>query len=262
MHTPRDLTPETADLARSAAAVLAALRARGPRVHCITNAVAQNFTANVLLAAGCVPSMTVDAQEIAAFVARADALLVNLGTLDRERRAATEIAVATAGKDNVPWVLDPVFVDRAAPRADFARVLVGRGPKAVRLNAREFATLAGAEPSPASLGAYAREHATVVALSGETDLIADGARLASIANGDPLMAKVTAMGCAGSALVAACLAVEPDPWRAAAAGLTIIGVAGELAAARAQGPGSFAVAILDALYGLDEPALIQCAKVS
>ncbi|MEJ2625905.1 MAG: hydroxyethylthiazole kinase [Pseudolabrys sp.] len=262
MHTPRDLTPETADLAQSAAAVLARLRARGPRVHCITNAVAQNFTANVLLAAGCVPSMTVNAQEIAAFVARADALLVNLGTLDRERRAATEIAVATAGKDNVPWALDPVFVDRAAPRADFARVLVGRGPKAVRLNAREFATLAGAEPSPAALGAYAREHATVVALSGETDLIANGARLARLANGDPLMAKVTAMGCAGSALVAACLAVEPDPWRAAAAGLTIIGVAGELAAREAQGPGSFAVAILDALHNLDEPALIQRATVS
>jgi len=265
MHTPRDLTPDTtrsADLAEAAATVLARLRARAPKVHCITNAVAQNFTANVLLAAGCVPSMTVDPEEIAAFVARADALLVNLGTLDRERRAATEIAVETAGKDNVPWVLDPVFVDRAPPRAAFARVLVGRGPRAVRLNAREFASLAEAEPTAEALASYAKTHATVMALSGETDLIADGTRLAGIANGHPLMAKVTAMGCAGSALVAACLAAEPDPWRAAAAGLLIIGVAGELAAAKAQGPGSFAVAILDTLYNLDEPALIQRAKVT
>ena len=63
------------------------------------------------------------------FVARSQALLVNLGTFDRERREATEIAVETASQDNVPWVLDPVFVDRAPPRAAFARELVGRAPK-------------------------------------------------------------------------------------------------------------------------------------
>jgi hydroxyethylthiazole kinase len=76
------------------------------------------------------------------------------------------------------------------------------------------------------------------------------------------MAKVTAMGCAASALVAACLGVEPDPWRATAAALTIIGVAGELAAAKAEGPGSFAVAILDTLHNLDGPALVARAQVS
>ena len=71
---------------------------RGPRVHCITNAVAQNFTANVLLAAGCVPSMTLSPEEIGPFVAGAQALLVNLGTFDSERREATEIAVETAAR--------------------------------------------------------------------------------------------------------------------------------------------------------------------
>ena len=54
----------------------------GPRVHCITNAVAQNFTANMLLAAGAVPSMTIAPKEVGRFAARADALLVNLGTFD------------------------------------------------------------------------------------------------------------------------------------------------------------------------------------
>ncbi len=74
-------------------------------------------------------------------------------------------------------------------------------------------------------------------------------RLAAIANGHPLMARVTAMGCAGSALVAAFLAVEPDAWTATAAALLALGVAGEVAAARARGPGSFAVEIIDALHG-------------
>jgi hydroxyethylthiazole kinase len=260
MHTPDH--PSHGDLPQLAAALLDRLRTRGPRVHCLTNAVAQNFTANVLLAVGCVPSMTISPEEIAQFVTRANALLVNLGTFDRERREATEIAVETASQDNVPWVLDPVLIDRAPPRAAFARTLVESGPKVVRLNAAEFATLAGREGGREALADYARAHNVVTALSGATDLVSDGKRTAAISNGHPLMAKVTAMGCAGSALIAAYLAVESDAWRAAAAGLLLLGIAGELAARNAKGPASFAVAIVDALYTLDDTALIQHARVN
>jgi hydroxyethylthiazole kinase len=250
------------DLPEIAAALLERLRARSPRVHCITNAVAQNFTANALLAMACVPSMTLSGEEIAQFVARSHALLVNLGTFDRERREATEIAVETASQDNVPWVLDPVFVDRAPPRAAFARELVARAPKVVRLNHAEFFALAGAKPTREALVAYARDKAITIGLSGEIDLVTDGERVAAIANGHPLMTKVTAMGCAASALITACLSVEPDAWRATAAALVMIGVAGELAAAKAAGPGSFAVTIIDVLYNLDGPTLIAHARVN
>lgn len=261
MHNPEAISHD--DVPQIAAVLLDRLRARNPRVHCITNAVAQNFTANVLLAAGCVPSMTVSPEEIGAFVARADALLVNLGTFDRERREATEIAVQTVQQvPRVPWVLDPVFIDRSTPRAAFARALIASAPKAVRLNGAEFFALSGSEPTRETLAAYARDKKTVIGRSGETDLVSDGERLATIANGHALMAKVTAMGCAASALVAACLAVEQDAWRATAAALTIIGVAGELAATQAAGPGSFAVAIIDALHNLDGPTIIARAKVN
>jgi hydroxyethylthiazole kinase len=259
MHNPRN---PARDDAAQISALLERLRAQGPRVHCITNAVAQNFTANALLALGAVPSMTVDPEEIAPFVRRADALLVNLGTFDRERRRATEVAVETAARHAVPWVLDPVFIDRSEQRAAFAGELVTRGPNTVRLNHAEFAVIAGTEPAPDALADYARSHKTVVALSGDTDLVADGKRVITIANGHELMARVTAMGCACSALVAACLAVEPDAVRAATAGLAIIGVAGELAAAGASGPGSFAVAIIDALYRLDGPTLAARVRVT
>jgi hydroxyethylthiazole kinase len=265
MHVPRKQSSgelSSKDLPQVAARLVEQMRARSPRIHCITNAVAQNFTANVLLAAGCIPSMTLDAAEIGPFVASADALLVNLGTLDRERREATEIAVKTVLKRALPWVLDPVFVDRSTQRADYARTLIEFMPSVVRLNGTEFSALAGVEPSPEALAAYARDHKTVVARSGETDLIADGERLAIVANGHALMAKVTAMGCATSALVAACLAVEADAWSAASAALLMIGVAGEAAAGKAQGPGSFAIAIVDALYNLDGPALIAQAWVT
>src|SRR5204863_6756823 len=104
-----------AELPHITAEILARLRARSPRVHCITNAVAQSFTANVLLAAGAIPSMTLSAEEIGAFVARADALLLNLGTFDEERREATAAALEVVSERSTPWVLEPVFVDRSEP---------------------------------------------------------------------------------------------------------------------------------------------------
>jgi hydroxyethylthiazole kinase len=242
--------------------VLARLRHRRPRVHCITNTVAQNFTANVLLAAGCVPSMTLSPEEIGPFVSGAQALLVNLGTFDAERREATTIAVETAVSHKLPWVLDPVLVDRAPARAAFARELIGRRPTVVRLNHTEFAALAGNKPSSSEAVAYARANGIVVGLSGETDLVTDGEQIASITNGHPLMTKITAMGCAGSAVVAACLTVESDAIRAAVAALAIVGIAGELAAEKSSGPGSFATAIIDALYSLDGPMVSARAKVN
>lgn len=250
------------DTEQAAGSVLARLRAQRPRVHCITNSVAQNFTANALLALGCVPSMTLSVEEVGVFVAGAQALLVNLGTLDAARRQAVDIALTAAAENDVPWVRDPVLVDRSAPRAALARDLVAGGPRVLRLNGAEFSTLAGNAPSPQTLAAFARENRLVVALSGETDTIADGARRSRVGNGHVLMARVTAMGCAASALVAASLAVETDAFAATTAALTIMGVAGEIAAEKAEGPGTFAAAIIDALFALDGAVLERRARVT
>jgi hydroxyethylthiazole kinase len=250
------------ELPTIAAELLSRLRERRPRVHCITNAVAPTFTANVLLAAGAVPSMTIDPEEVADFVAGADALLVNLGTFDAGRRAAAGIAIETANRGGKPWVLDPVFIDRTARRSAFARALVAAKPRAIRCNRAEFEALAGAAPEGGALAGYAREAGAVIGLTGPTDLVTDGARLATIANGDPMMARVTAVGCAASALVAAALAVADDAWAATAAALLWIGVAGDVAAKTAAGPGSLRVGLLDALYRLDAGTLISHARLT
>ena len=252
----------TSDLPQITADILTRLRARAPRVHCVTNAVAQTFTANVLLAAGAIPSMTVSADEIGAFVARADALLVNLGTFDAERRDAAGTALEVAGEEGVPWVLDPVFIDRSEPRAEYARTLVAQKPRAIRLNRPEFTTLSGLDADGASVTQYALDTLGVVALTGETDLISDGVKQYALQNGHPMMARVTAMGCAASALTGAFIAVERDPLVATAAALLAFSVAGEVAGAKANGPGSLAVGILDALYALDRDTLVEKARVA
>jgi hydroxyethylthiazole kinase len=251
-----------AELPQITADILARLRARAPRVHCITNSVAQAFTANTLLAAGAIPSMTLSADEIGAFVARADALLVNLGTFDAERRDATAAALDVVSERRTPWVLDPVFIDRSAPRAAYAKSLVAQKPNAIRLNRAEFAALSGTEPNDPALTRYALEAHAVVALTGTVDRITGGAQFVSIENGHPLMARVTAMGCAASALNAAFLSVESDPFVATAAALLCFGVAGGIAGDRASGPGSFPAALLDALYALDKHTLTEKARVT
>jgi hydroxyethylthiazole kinase len=254
-----------AEFADIAADVLARIRSRAPRVHCITNSVAQAYTANMLLAAGAIPSMTISPEEVAAFVAGADALLVNLGTFDAERRTAIELALGAKGrgrKGTRPWVLDPVFIERSPARAQFAQGLLERGPAAVRLNQREFAALAGSDAAGKAPARFAKAQNTIVALTGDMDVVTDGRRAATIANGHALMSLVTAMGCAGSALLCAALAVEADAWRAAVAALVALGVAGEVAALSARGPGSFAGAIIDALHNLDRATLRARTRVS
>jgi len=245
----------------AASDVLAKLREKTPRVHCITNTVAQAFTANVLLAAGAIPSMTISAAEIGDFVTGADALLVNLGTFDGERRESALLALEVARHHGMPWVLDPVLINRSAPRAGFAKSLLAKKPAAIRLNAEEFRALGGG-PDEAGVAAFAKATGCIVALSGSTDLIADATGVVAVKNGHPHMARVTAMGCAASALMAGCIAVSEERQIGASAALLILGVAGEIAAEHSKGPGSFAAALLDALSNLDGEALRQRARLS
>jgi len=75
------------------------------------------------------------------------------------------------------------------------------------------------------------------------------------------MDRVTAVGCAASALAGAFLAVEDDPFAATVAALLVVGVAGEVAAETARGPGSFVPAFLDAVYALDAATLAGRARL-
>ena len=247
----------------SAAQLLPRLQARAPKVHCITNTVAQPITANVLLAAGAIPSLTMSEAEIGAFVQTADAVLVNLGTLDPERLRAIEIAVHHAAKTRVPWLLDPVFVDRSELRLDYAKELLARKPAAVRLNGAEFKALTGAPPNVEAVRLAANSRGTIMALTGEVDIVSDGERVATIRNGDPLMGKVTAMGCAESALASAALAAAgDDPFAAVVAALTVFGIAGELAATLSKGPGTLALSVIDALHGMTPDMIADHARVA
>jgi hydroxyethylthiazole kinase len=128
----------------------------------------------------------------------------------------------------VPWTLDPVLADRSTVRADAARAALARRPAVVRCNADEARVLAPGQPATA-----ARRLGSVLARTGMVDAVSDGARTVALEGGHPLMDRVTGVGCVGSALVAAFLAVTDDPLIAAAAAIGHLGLAGEIAAADA-----------------------------
>lgn len=231
--------------------LLAQVREKAPRVHSITNAVAQNFTANVLLALGAVPSMTLSPEEVAGFAGSSDAVLINLGTLDETRKAAIPLAVEAAKAAGKPVAIDPVFVNRSPVRCAYATALIGQGPDLVRANEAEMAALFSNRQDVEGL----ISQGTVFAVTGPEDKVESSGEDYRLANGHDLMARVTATGCAGGAMLAAFAGVEDDTALAAACGLSVFNIAGEIAAERAGGPGTFVPELLDALYALDLSAI-------
>lgn len=247
---------------------LSAIRQRQPLVHNITNLVVMNTTANALLALGASPAMIHSSDEVEDFVAISQALVVNIGTLYSEQIAACKLAAIKAKAVGVPWVLDPVGAGATPYRRAAASALVRLGPNVIRGNGSEIITLAegtgqgkgvdSAHGSEVALGAARRlavASGAVVAITGAIDYVTDGQRTVAIENGHPLMARVTGLGCSATAVIGAFLAVESEGFAAAVAGLAMFGVAGEIAAERAAGPGSLQMVLLDVLYALDEKTL-------
>jgi len=258
--------PAAIQVAGQAGRLLMKLRAERPLVQAITNYVSMDVAANALLAIGASPAMVHAPEEVEDFVAIANALVVNIGTLSTDWVVGMEKAAKAAGGLGKPWVLDPVGVGATRFRDETTRRLLALRPTIVRGNASEIMASAraaglseeavkpkgvdsahGTEAARAPAIALARHQNCVVAATGPVDLVTDGERVVEIANGSPLMAKVTALGCALSAIVAAFAAGAPDAFLATVAAIGVYGVAGEKAAETAIRPGSFRVAFIDAL---------------
>jgi len=253
---------QTAIDGKQIADCIAQFRARRPHVHCITNSVAQNFTANVLLAAGAMPSMTINAGEVADFVAMADALLINLGTMNEARTQAISLAVDTAQSAEKPWALDPVFVQASQVRLKQAQTLLEKHPTLIRCNSGEAGALFGIEADTERFRSCASNFQTCIALTGVSDVICDADEAVTIDNGNVLMDRVTAMGCALTALMIGFLALDEEPLLCAGSAAAFFGLAGEEAGRRSTGPGSFTPAFLDALYTLSPDEIEAGVRLS
>ncbi|MBE6909756.1 MAG: hydroxyethylthiazole kinase [Ruminococcaceae bacterium] len=266
-------------------AILGNLRGRSPLVHCITNYVTVNDCANILLACGASPVMSDDPDEVEEITSIADALTVNIGTLNRHTVPSMLLAGKRADALGRPVVLDPVGAGASKLRTETAKELLGAVRfAAVRCNVSELRALAqgahgtrgvdaeaadspgaaGPDGVHALAGAFAEKVGAVVAVTGATDVVTDGTRACVIRNGNALMRRVTGTGCMLSAMTAAYLAANPEsPFEAACAAVIAMGVCGELAFARMSGPdGSAAYRgyLIDAVYNLTAKQLEEGAR--
>lgn len=256
------------------------VRECSPLVHSITNLVVMNFNANTLLAAGASPVMAHAHEEVADMVGIAQALVLNIGTLDPYWIESMRLALVAASGRGIPVVLDPVGAGATPYRnASIELLLKTALPTVVRGNASEIMSIAGAAAKTRGVDSSAGTNDAlgaaqslvqrtqgVACVSGETDHVLDvKRRWARLSNGHEWMTRITGVGCSATALVGAFCAVQPDAWRATVSAMAFLGVVGEIAAekvmARGCGVGSMQTALLDELQLLDQGTFEQRLKL-
>jgi len=258
-----------------AAEIITRVRQERPLVHHITNLVVTNISANATLAVGASPVMAHALEEVREMARLAGAVVLNIGTLTHDLVRAMIAAGEEANQAGVPVILDPVGVGATGFRTrSVAGILNKVKVDILRGNAAEITVLSGrravvkgvdAGEEPENTREAVREvslrFGAVVAATGAVDYVSDGTRLLEVHNGHHLLTTITGSGCMLTSVIGAFRAVEPDGLLAATAALACYGYAGELAAARSNGPGSFQVQLFDTLFNLQPQAVAAEARI-
>lgn len=264
------------------AALNTQVRQQKPLIHHLTNYVTVNDCANIVLAIGASPIMADDIAEAADITRISSALVLNIGTLNTRTVSSMLASGKAANEAGIPVVLDPVGAGASALRNETTQMLIdevklsvlrgnlseirfisGLASNTKGVDAAEEDMRDGLESSVQMAKALAQKLQCTVAITGATDIVTDGARVALIHNGHPKLSSITGTGCMCSSLVGAYCGAGSDAFVAAAAGIASMGIAGEIAYERAGqiGNGSYHMAILDAISQLDADALRARGKI-
>ena len=244
--------------------LLSRIRQNAPLIHNITNFVVMNSSANILLAVGASPVMAHCQAEVEEMTSFAGALVLNIGTLQEDWVDSMILAGKKANSIGIPVILDPVGSGATRLRTDSIKKIMDECSISVlRGNCSEVLSLASDEVKTKGVDSslslsdqtvdaarqMAKENKCVIAISGEEDLITDGDTVFRVSNGQPVMTKVTGIGCGLSAVTGAfCAVADGDLAQATAAAFGFYGLCADLAVETSANPGSFEVAFIDRLY--------------
>ncbi|OGT47964.1 MAG: hydroxyethylthiazole kinase [Gammaproteobacteria bacterium RIFCSPHIGHO2_12_FULL_38_11] len=244
------------------------IRTTRPLIHNITNFVVMNTTANALLALGASPIMAHAIEELPELISISNVLVLNIGTLDKNWINNMAMASQLASEKNKPIVLDPVGAGASRLRTESVLNLLKSAKITVlRGNASEIMALdqqtsfskgvdstEKSERAIASAKNISKKFGCVVCVSGKTDYCISESNILTVKNGSPMMSCVTGMGCTATAIIGAFLAVNKNAFEACYHAMICMGMCGEVAALRSNGPGTFLPQFLDALYCIDVEA--------
>jgi hydroxyethylthiazole kinase len=253
------------------------VRKNTPLVQAITNYVTIGDCANILLCFGASPAMVEAKAEVEQFVGMASALYINLGTLTGEQYEASILAAKKAAELGVPVVLDPVACGAIPRKIEIIKELfAAKAITAVKGNAGEIKALAGFGGKVRGVDSVddgdniidackslAKQYNIIVAATGKTDVLTDGARTCLIENGTSLFTLITGSGCMVGALTAAAVGIAKDKFVGCAAALLAMSLAGENAEKSLEKPlpGSFHVKLMDSIYSLSRDDVIKRGKI-
>jgi hydroxyethylthiazole kinase len=257
--------------------VLAAVRRETPLVQAVTNYVTINDCANIMLCFGASPAMCEAKAEVEDFAGLISALYINIGTLNEEQKEAAVLAARKASALDKPVVLDPVACGAIPRKMDVTKELLEAAKiSVIKGNTGEIKFLAGhagkvrgvdsiddGQGAVEACRSLAGRYGTVVAATGETDIITDGERTCAIHNGTPMLGMITGAGCMAGALAAAAAGVSGDRYISSAAAIMAMGLAGEMAANSLERvlPGTFRARLFDYMYNLSGDDIMKRGKI-
>lgn len=265
--------------------ILTNIRSKRPLIHCITNYVTVNDVANALLSFGAAPVMADDEREVEQMVSIANALVINIGTLNERTINAMIKAGRKANELKIPVVLDPVGVGATELRTDTAFKLIDNIEfSLIRANISEAGVLAGgfgrsrgvdASSEDIGSGAKSAMHyakminkrtGAIVAVSGKVDVVTDGVKISLCENGHEAMSRISGTGCMLSALLGAFLTSDYDKFTAVSEGVATMAICGERAFRKTKEMGCamsmFRTLLIDGFFEIDDEILEMSKMVT
>ncbi|WP_076461297.1 hydroxyethylthiazole kinase [Limosilactobacillus caccae] len=239
------------------------VKRQNPLVLTVANTVTISKVADALSAIGASPIMSTDAAESSEMVAIADAITINLGTINAAQ--LTQIyAVLRATDDSKPLVLDPVAVGAIPSRRKIATDLLAKYHfDIIRGNAGEIAALVGETGKSHGIDAgvvsdqvslakkCAQKYHAIVVLTGKIDTITDGEHTYRNELETPMLAINVGSGDMLSSIIAAFAAVTGNQLKACMIATTMFSASGVIANRHSVGLGSWQTQFFDHLTLMD-----------
>lgn len=234
----------------------------------LTSAIAGPLTAELVGARAQRLVMPASLQDSLYALKKADALLVNLGSLCEERAMIMKETVLQANKLGKPWILDPVGAGGSQWRTHWAEAFMRLGPALIKGNSAEIIALSGgqaklqgidslndSQEAEQAASQLSQDLQSTIWVTGRLDIITSANRaetsLVRIKGGDQKMTRLVSLGCAIGALgaVAICDDLSKDEQQGSALVQLAQDIknAGQSAAKQSFGLASFRSSLIDAL---------------
>lgn len=234
-----------------------------PVILNLTNSVTQDFIANALLAIGASPIISQDQSEIGELLVIASGININIGTLNPNFNELALKAAKIAQQLKKPIILDPVGAGASVSRTQIA-LSIAPYATIIRGNASEIMAVSGTVNDTAGVDSrhdtsealqsgqsLAAKYFNTIVISGKTDWVIASKNIFENHFGNPLMGRVTGMGCVLSAIIAAFAAANENPVLASYFALVFYTLCAEKALTIANTPAKFKMEFIDTLYAPD-----------